>query len=651
MSNKYVHKKLLSDILVVGIAVIFFLALTCPAAEPTRIKYNNPGLIVDLGVGLWAWPLPLDYDADGDNDLLVSCSDTPYNGMYFFENIAEKNQTTLFAPAVKIAEGFKNIQICYIDGKPRILLAGKELVDFVNNKFGKTTDIYPQPDFYKSVGKTRAEQWKYVDYDNDGKLDLVAGVGFWHDYGWDNAFDQDGNWTNGPLHGYVYLMRNKATTAKPEYEPPVQIQAGGKPIDTYGMPSPSFADFDNDGDLDLICGNFVDKFYWFENTGTREKPVYAASKFLTHNGQMITMDLEMIVPTAIDWDNDGNIDIIVGQEDGRVALMKNTGKVIDNMPQFELPFFFRQQADEIKFGALVTPYSIDWDSDGDEDLICGNTAGYIGFIENLSGGTNPRWAEPVCLEVDGKVIHIQAGEKGSIQGPAESKWGYTTLSVADWDGDGLNDIMINSIWCKIMWYRNIGTKTQPKLAAAQPVLVDYPGQTPYPQWNWWKPEDKHLVTQWRTTPLMYDLNKDGLMDLVMLDQEGYLAYYERKHAHKKLILMPGKRIFYDAETGKPLQLNPKTAGRSGRRKICLTDWDMDGKLDLLANSKNVDFYQNVKEVNGKIYLLNKGQVSDKKLAGHTTSPTTVDWDNNNIPDLLIGAEDGYLYYMQNPKTK
>jgi hypothetical protein len=33
-----------------------------------RIKYNKPGLVVDLGSGLWAWPVPMDYDNDGDND-------------------------------------------------------------------------------------------------------------------------------------------------------------------------------------------------------------------------------------------------------------------------------------------------------------------------------------------------------------------------------------------------------------------------------------------------------------------------------------------------------------------------------------------------------------------------------------------------------
>ena len=37
------------------------------------------------------------------------------------------------------------------------------------------------------------------------------------------------------------------------------------------------------------------------------------------------------------------------------------------------------------------------------------------------------------------------------------------------------------------------------------------------------------------------------------------------------------------------------------------------------------------------------------LAGHTTSPTTVDWDGNGVPDLIIGGEDGFLHYHQNPR--
>jgi len=35
------------------------------------------------------------------------------------------------------------------------------------------------------------------------------------------------------------------------------------------------------------------------------------------------------------------------------------------------------------------------------------------------------------------------------------------------------------------------------------------------------------------------------------------------------------------------------------------------------------------------------------LAGHSTSPTVVDWNKDNIPDLLVGAEDGHFYYLKN----
>ena len=52
-----------------------------------RVQYNNPGLVVDLGVGLSPWPVPMDVDGDGDYDLMVSIADRPSNGTYIFENV------------------------------------------------------------------------------------------------------------------------------------------------------------------------------------------------------------------------------------------------------------------------------------------------------------------------------------------------------------------------------------------------------------------------------------------------------------------------------------------------------------------------------------------------------------------------------------
>ena len=110
-------------------------------------------------------------------------------------------------------------------------------------------------------------------------------------------------------------------------------------------------------------------------------------------------------------------------------------------PLFRQPVYFRQLADQLKFGALSTPYAHDWDRDGDEDLLCGNTAGNIAIFTNLNG-TGTKWSAPELLTVDGRAFRVMAGPSGSIQGPAEAKWGYTTLSVADWDGDGRDDISL-----------------------------------------------------------------------------------------------------------------------------------------------------------------------------------------------------------------
>src|SRR5204863_6057502 len=112
-----------------------------------------------------------------------------------------------------------------------------------------------------------------------------------------------------------------------------------------------------------------------------------------------------------------------------------------------------------------------------------------------------------------------------------------------WDGDGLPDLLVNSILGKVEWYRNLGPRKSPKLAAAQPIEVEWNGPQPTLGYGWLRPQGKALLTQWRTTPVAVDWNKDGLMDLVMLDQEGYLAFFERAKREGQLILLPPRRVF------------------------------------------------------------------------------------------------------------
>lgn len=682
----------------------------------TRLSYNNPDITVDLGVGLWASPFPVDFDEDGQNELLVGSGGRPYNGIYLFEGVSDEKGPLVFEKGERLSASTEryNMQISHLEDSWVITEPGMAYPDYKGTFLENGVEIPFDPEFY--IG--RANQWKYFDYNGDGATDLIIGASDWREYRWDDAYTKDGEWVNGPLRAFVYWMENFGTDENPNYADPKKVMAGDNPVEVYGMPSPNFADFDGDGLPDLILGEFLDKFTFFKNVGTRTEPDYAPGKHLSYQGEVITMDLEMIQPSALDWDMDGNVDLVVGDEDGRVALVKNTGRIVDEVPEFEPPVYFQQKADEVKIGALATPFAYDWNGDGQQDLIVGNTAGYLMYVENL-GGYPPKWAAPKYLEADGEVIRILAGENGSIQGPAEAKWGYTVLSVADWNGDDLPDIIINSILGKIMWYENVGTRTDPKLAEAKPVKVEWEGENPKPAWNWWDPEGNDLVTQWRSTPQAIDLNEDGLMDLVALDQEGYLAFYERREINGELKLMPPQRIFYAdhdvpsvyesghhaveiGKTGrpedlvtyndegelaylararrpvspmtistifrmsgvekyventeeeldrKPLRLNAGWAGSSGRRKFHLVDWTGDGKLDLIINSgMNANLMENVAEEPNEFIFQGRGQLDDEPIGGHTSNPVTADFNKDGIPDLLIGGEDGFMYYKENPRS-
>jgi hypothetical protein len=626
----------------------------------TRLAYNNPGLSVDLGVGLWAWPVPCDADGDGDFDLIVSCPDKPSNGVYLFENTTgdtSRHKMPVFKPARRLSHAVHYVMPSYVDGQLRVLTPGIEHPNFTRTGLAERIPLSVKADFYKPKGtqpkgpKVRHKQWRYADYDGDGELDLVVGIEDWSYYGWDDAYDARGRWTNGPLHGFIFIFRG---IGDQQFADPFLLEAAGKPIDTFGCPTPNLGDFDKDGDLDLLCGEFLDGFTYFENVGTRRAPSYAPGRRLRDaKGKEVRMDLQMIVPIAFDWDKDGDLDLIVGDEDGRVALVENSGKLgRDRTPLFSPPVYFQQEADTLKCGALATPVGVDWDGDGDMDIVSGNTAGYIEWFENLSGAgiEMPKWAAPRRLQVKGKPFRIMAGPNRSIQGPAEAKWGYTTFSVADWDGDGLLDVVLNSILGEVVWLKNIGSREAPRLANPEAIEVEWESSQPALAWGWRKPVGKGLMTQWRTTPVVSDFNRDGLPDLAVLDHEGYLAFFERFRSGDRLALKSPRRAFLD-EAGKPLRLNPNSAGKSGRRKVCVTDWNGDGQFDLLLNSANANLLVQIKEANETWFFRDQGALNSRNIEGHDVSPTTVDFNDDGVPDFLGGAEDGRFYYLRNARSE
>ena len=76
----------------------------------------------------------------------------------------------------------------------------------------------------------------------------------------------------------------------------------------------------------------------------------------------------------------------------------------------------------------------------------------VGFAPPPAGGQSPELQPPVRLEAGGKAIDTAVGHAAPF--------------VGDFDGDGVNDLLVGQFGDGILWvYRNQGTNDAPKLAA------------------------------------------------------------------------------------------------------------------------------------------------------------------------------------------
>ena len=615
-----------------------------PVYEMAKMEYHNPTAIVDLDVGFKSVPMPMDFDGDGDLDLLVSeASSYVEAGVYYFENIGT-SKNPLFRHGARVSsERFrlghdgKFFVVSVVDGKTNVLTS-----DASNSKLVSYQDV-PQNVFWAKenmpaslsqyIKGTKANTWKIIDFNNDGLQDLVCG-------------------RKTPTKSELLWFKNTGTKEEAYYEQPVVLLDSETCPNIKGMHiAVALGDYDLDGDQDYMAVTPFGKLAYFENKNGKGDCFFESPKILKNEGealQFYSVYGGALKIRTVDFNQDGYVDILAGDEEGKVSFVKNTGLVENGLPVFEQPQFLQQKARYLDLGALVTPRVFDWDADGLDDIISGNGAGDILFVKNL-GGTIPSWDIPKRLEQDSKPIRLLA--ETALPNTEEPHWGYTTLDVGDWDGDNLPDILANEHNGNMVFIKNIGTRTKPLLDAPEPLEIEWEGAPQKPNWIPGVSKGNQLLAPWRTSPLMIDYNKDGLQDLVMLDYEGYLVTFLRKKVAGKLKLTHPQRNFIYPD-GKPILLNQRTGKSHGRLKISWADWDGDGLKDLVFSSKPaVDWMKNMGKKEGKTVLQYMGRVVSRTLMGHTDGPTISDFDKNGIPDLLVGTETGVLYYWNRPNIQ
>lgn len=93
--------------------------------------------------------------------------------------------------------------------------------------------------------------------------------------------------------------------------------------------------------------------------------------------------------------------------------------------------------------------------------------------------------------------------------------------------------------------------------------------------------------------------------------------------------------------------NPVCVGVAS--SVCITDWDHDGKLDLVVGnaSGEVLFVRN-QSTDAQLAFGASELVfaPDDESAGHDAGPLVTDWDGDGIADLLLGAVDGSVTFFK-----
>jgi hypothetical protein len=195
----------------------------------------------------------------------------------------------------------------------------------------------------------------------------------------------------------------------------------------------------------------------------------------------------------VDLDGDGQTDVISGSWPGELYLFRGQGQ-----GKFAAGETIKDRDGKaINIGRASTVFAADWLGTGKLDLIVGTIDGTVFLIPNEGTAKKYAFGKPQKLEADGKPIQVPHGDAHPV--------------AADWDRDGKLDLVVGTGAGSVLWYRNTGTRTEPKLAAAKTLVAE----SPMSRGDGTAPKQMHCGM--RAKICVTDWNGDGWPDLLVGD--------------------------------------------------------------------------------------------------------------------------------------
>ena len=466
-----------------------------------------------------------DVDADGDQDFFPSFNDGPDAGHFvFYRNVTRTPSGELTFERVGILKTESGIE-----------LAGGEQAG----------------GWFPSLALVR-------DWDGDGDSSVDALVG-------------------SKNRCWLYRGLGLGADGSPRFTDAVLVKAGEHEID---LVNPRFecADMDGDADWDLLAATQPGPIYYFRNVasrddGTRGGPKLASGIVVAFDGKYLIGDAHSGVK-VVDLDRDGKLDLVAGRFWERTDMNSpdaprafggfwaNTGTLAE--PRFErrpgggLCTEDFQICDAVRQNCVR---AVDWDGDGQRDLLAGDTDGFVWFFKGNGDRGFPSFANGQKLLAAGRPLSVA------------SSGGHARVDSCDWNGDGVRDLVVadggGSVSLFLGIREKLGTGSAPGLDAgrrleAEGALVQVGG---------------------RASVLACDWNNDGRLYLLLADDKGYYFLKNVSESATAPVLAAPKPVLF---AGKPVKYVRPNLGS-------FVDWDGDGKRDLIGChfENSVRFYRNV----------------------------------------------------------